>query len=132
MAFNSHTGGYIYSRGAFGDKWDAAVIPAADLYSNWIRVDSKEGYLTFHYKLSNTDWVGVLKIEAHNDPDESGLGNVAVTLSSGTTSLNIPNTTDANNEGIISVSKRARYYRMFLDRTSGSDTGNTITCQVHQ
>lgn len=131
MAFDSHTGGYLYGRGDFGSKWDAAVIPAADLYSNWVRVDSKEGYLTFHYKLVSTDWAGVVRIQCHNDPDESGLSNTNVTLSDGSTGVTVT-AGGTEGDGVISVSKRARYYRMFLDYAGGSDTGNTITAQVHQ
>jgi hypothetical protein len=134
MAFNSHNGGYLYSRGGFESKWDAAAVPAADLYSNWVRVDSKDGHLTFHYHLDNdgsgANWVGTIRIESHNDPDETTLIAEPVLLSDGTTGVAVSSGVSAN--GVISVTKRTRYYRMFLDYTSGTADKAFITCQVHQ
>lgn len=131
--FNSHGGGFLYSSGGFQTQWDGATIPASDLTSNWVKVMKCDGgHISFHYKIDNTDWVGSIVIQASNDPACSNLSATAVELSSGTSSLSVPDTSDTNNSGVISLEKRAEYYRMFLDRTSGAATGNTITCEVHQ
>lgn len=129
--FNVLNGGMLATNSAIDSTWDARTIPAADLTSAWTRCNSKDGYMSFHYFLENTDYVGVIRIQAHNSPDNTSLQAVDVELSDGTTGVNVATGTNAS--GFIHVSKnKANYFRMFLDYTSGTATGNKITAVVYQ
>jgi hypothetical protein len=129
---NARGAGFLCTNTNLEATWNQATIPAADLYSNWIAVQGHEGYVSFHYCVEGTDWVGVVRVQAHNDPDATNLDAVNVELSDGSTGVSV-NTGAATASGFINVARnKAHYYRMFLDRTSGASTGNLVTCVVHQ
>ena len=129
---NAKGGGILSTNSNAVATWDGATIPAADLYSNWVKTSGTQGYVSFHYNISNTDLVGTLRVQASNDPDLTNLSAVNVELSDGTTGVAITTGDDAS--GFIQVTRnKALYYRMFIDYTSGTaDGGNTITAVVHQ
>jgi len=128
---NAKGGGVLSTNTDASATWDGATIPAADLYSNWVKTSSQEGFVSFHYNLSNTDYVGTLRVQASNDPDLTNLNAVNIELSDGTTGVAVSSGVDIS--GFIQATKnKALFYRLFLDYTSGTATGNTITCVVHQ
>ena len=129
---NSKSGGMLTTNSDATANWDGATVLAADMYSNWVKTSDSQGYVSFHYNISNTDLVGTLRVQASNDPDLTNLSAVNVELSDGTTGVAITTGDDAS--GFIQVTRnKALYYRMFIDYTSGTaDGGNTITAVVHQ
>jgi hypothetical protein len=129
--FSQTTGGILNTNNFPGSTWVNRTIPASDLYSDWVRADSKIGFMSFHYHLANSDYVGVIRIQAHNDPRVSYLEPVNVEISDGSTGVTV--SPGVNADGFVIVNKnKAAWFRLFLDRTSGSSTGNTITAVVHQ
>jgi len=129
---NAKGGGFLTANTNAVAKFDQYVIPAADLYSNWIRTNGIQGYVSFHYNVEGTDWNGVVRVQAHNDPDATNLDAVNIELSDGTTGVTV-DTANADVSGFIQVTKnKANYFRIFLDRTSGAASGNLVTCVVHQ
>lgn len=129
--FSQTTGGILNSNNHPNQKWYNLTIPASDLYSDWIRSDSKVGFMSFHYHLDNTDYDGVIRIQGHNDPRLDYLQPVDVEISDGSTGVTAASGIDS--DGFIIVNKnKAGWFRMFLDRTDGAATGNTITAVVHQ
>lgn len=122
--------GVLVTNSSPSTSWVNATVGSADMYSGWVRCSGNEGFVCFHYKLISDDWAGYVRIQAHNNPEDTSLDAVNVEFSDGSSGVNVA--AGANSSGFLHIHKnKANYFRMFLDRTSGSGT-NKISCTVHQ
>lgn len=127
-----NSGGRLFTDGSFVCPWDGLAVAAADMYSNWVEVSRPhDGFVSFQYDLTDgggTAWTGTIRVQATNCPDDDNLKPENVTLDDDSTGVAVA---AAAANGIISLRKKAKYYRMFMDYTSG-DVANKISAVAHQ